>query len=417
MKKRLVTVLLMFVFTPAAFAGSYSGGNGSAEYPYRIDTPADLDEIGLTPADWDANFVMVNDIDLSSFSAAEFSIIGIYPTDPFTGIFDGNDRTISNFNYEVTGVHQIGLFSYIDSNDALIKNLTLSNPSVTASTSDYVGSLVGMFEQGSLLNCLCLGGSVTADDQAGGLAGRAGDNTIISNCSSDTSVNGDFNIAGLVGENRGLISKCLSSADVSGNTSVGGIAGINNGSVSRCFAIGTPSGLFNVGGLVGNDLMIVSDSFTAGTVTGSNRVGGLIGRQSSFDISEKTENCYSVAIVDCSGTSTGALIGFENNPDSTFIACFWSSTINPDLNGIGNASEPNVIGIPADEMRDKNTFLDAGWDFTGETNNGSEDIWSIQPNQSYPFLNLSLPADISGDGIVNFYDLNILAQNWLKTTE
>src|SRR4030042_2425791 len=32
------------------------------------------------------------------------------------------------------------------------------------------------------------------------------------------------------------------------------------------------------------------------------------------------------------------------------------------------------------------TFLDAGWDFVGETANGSEDIWKIAEGLGYPRL-------------------------------
>ncbi|MHC4264723.1 MAG: hypothetical protein ACYSUK_02190, partial [Planctomycetota bacterium] len=63
MKKRLVSVLLVFVLAVSGFCGTYSGGDGSAESPYRIAAPQDVNEIGFTPADWDANFVMVNNID------------------------------------------------------------------------------------------------------------------------------------------------------------------------------------------------------------------------------------------------------------------------------------------------------------------------------------------------------------------
>ncbi|MHC4844087.1 MAG: hypothetical protein ACYTEE_09835, partial [Planctomycetota bacterium] len=137
MKKKLVFVLLVFVFASTGYCAAYSGGDGSVESPYRIAMPQDVNEIGFSPADWDANFVMVNDIDLSGYSGTELSIIGSYPDNPFTGVFDGNSHTISNFDYEVSGVHYIGLFSFVD-DGAVIKNLTLQNPSITAATSDYV---------------------------------------------------------------------------------------------------------------------------------------------------------------------------------------------------------------------------------------------------------------------------------------
>jgi hypothetical protein len=37
-------------------------------------------------------------------------------------------------------------------------------------------------------------------------------------------------------------------------------------------------------------------------------------------------------------------------------------------------------------MQDIDTFQDEGWDFVGETGNGTEDIWWIDNGQDYPHL-------------------------------
>jgi hypothetical protein len=37
-------------------------------------------------------------------------------------------------------------------------------------------------------------------------------------------------------------------------------------------------------------------------------------------------------------------------------------------------------------MQTAATFLDAGWDFVGETENGTENIWWILEGQDYPRL-------------------------------
>jgi hypothetical protein len=37
-------------------------------------------------------------------------------------------------------------------------------------------------------------------------------------------------------------------------------------------------------------------------------------------------------------------------------------------------------------MQTASTFLDAGWDFVGETANGTEDIWKIAEGLDYPRL-------------------------------
>jgi hypothetical protein len=37
-------------------------------------------------------------------------------------------------------------------------------------------------------------------------------------------------------------------------------------------------------------------------------------------------------------------------------------------------------------MQTASTFLDAGWDFIGEAENGTDDIWWIDEGQDYPRL-------------------------------
>ena len=44
-------------------------------------------------------------------------------------------------------------------------------------------------------------------------------------------------------------------------------------------------------------------------------------------------------------------------------------------------------------MQDASTFLEAGWDFTDETENGTDDIWWILEGQDYPRLWWELPDD------------------------
>ncbi len=62
-----------------------------------------------------------------------------------------------------------------------------------------------------------------------------------------------------------------------------------------------------------------------------------------------------------------------------------ATDVNPDMNGIGNTSDPNVIGESTANMQMAGTFTDAGWDFVGEIVNGANDIWTILEGD-YPRL-------------------------------
>jgi hypothetical protein len=44
------------------------------------------------------------------------------------------------------------------------------------------------------------------------------------------------------------------------------------------------------------------------------------------------------------------------------------------------------VGKTTAEMKTASTFLDAGWDFFGETANGTQDIWWIDEGKDYPRL-------------------------------
>jgi hypothetical protein len=117
-------------------------------------------------------------------------------------------------------------------------------------------------------------------------------------------------------------------------------------------------------------------------------------------------NCYSRGSVDANN-NVGALVGYHRS--GWYASCFWDSDVNPDVNGIGNASDPNVIGKPTPQMQTESTFTDAGWDFV--------EVWDIGEGQTYPFLREYLAGDSNHDGIVDWADYAILASQWLQEKE
>ena len=119
----ILTVLGLLVLVSSA-QGKYSGGSGTAEDPYQISTAADMNAIGTDSNDWDKYFVVTNDIDMSSIPGTAYN--SIYP---FTGVFDGNNHTISNFSY-TPAIGGGGLISNVDG--GVVKNLGLIDPNVDA---------------------------------------------------------------------------------------------------------------------------------------------------------------------------------------------------------------------------------------------------------------------------------------------
>ena len=70
----------------------------------------------------------------------------------------------------------------------------------------------------------------------------------------------------------------------------------------------------------------------------------------------------------------------------TVVASFW------DTQTSGQATSAGGTGKTTAEMQTAKTFLDAGWDFVGETKNGMADIWWIDEGKDYPRLWWELPA-------------------------
>ncbi len=356
---------------PIFFAGFT--GTGSKDDPYLIYTADELNLIGLFPCEWDKSFKLMADINMSGFTEAEFNIIGYADPDlwsyysdkiPFTGVFDGNGHTISNFTYTTIDTNNVGLFGFVSDPNAEIKNLELVDSHISVPNGEHIGSLVGCLLGGSITNCHATNCIVSGDSTVGGLVGRNGylysrgvnpDFTVrITNCHSTGSVTGAANIGGLVGINDfGAIVGCYSTSIVTGTTYVGGLAGHNSDTVSNCYAVGNVLGESTVGGLVGFNFRKIMNCYSAGNVTGSELTGGLVGNQ--------------------------------NNWSNNVAGSFW------DIETSGQLESADGEGKTTAEMQDSVTFKEAGWDFVGKSD-GPSDIWSEAEGNGYPILWWQLPA-------------------------
>ncbi len=197
----IVLSAIVFLLISSPSQGKYSGGTGEPNTPYRITTPEDLNDIGKYTEDWGSHFVLTDDINLTGYSESNFNLIGVDWEDFFSGVFDGNGHTISNFTYNFSGPYNMGLFRYVSGSSAQIKNLTLVDPNIDAGTGDSVGALVGRILGGATVsNCHIQGGHVRANYGNGIIGGLAGSNSgLISDCSAHITVTGYGNTGGYVG--------------------------------------------------------------------------------------------------------------------------------------------------------------------------------------------------------------------------
>ena len=376
----------------------YGGGEGTAEDPFRIYDPNHMQAIGADSNDWDKHFRLMANIDIGNFTGTQFNIIG-NSTTKFTGVFDGNNRQISNFTYSSTGTNYIGIFGYVEGVSGEIKNLYLVDPNINAGTGDYVGTLIGkVASNSSVSNCSVENGNVLGDDYIGGLAGHNKNGTITS-CYSACVVSGSDWVGGLVGRlYGGTISDCYSLSNISGTGTygTGGLIGnIINGTVERCYSESTASGNYFVGGVVGDNVSgTIRDCYSFGSVSGTAGVGGLLGNNNE---SGACTRCYSATSVAGSGVTTGGLIGYSYGGPVT--DSFW------DVNSSGQTTSGDGTGKMTTQMMQAATFTN--WDFI--------DIWEICEGTNYPKLawQIPLPGDFVCPDGVETNDLGVLCEQWL----
>ncbi len=333
-------------------------GSGEPNDPFLVATAEQLDRIGSNPLWWNKHFKLTADIDLSDYDGLDgrptFHVIASnQETDYWTGVFDGNDHTISNLTVLKSESGHAGLFGCIDGPDAQVKRLRLIGSRVehdNAAGNDRVGSLAGLLKEGSITECYI----------------------------DDASVRGVRRVGGLVGENvNGKIINCYVNAHVYGTDDVGGLVGYNSGHVSASFSTGTiPGNGWGIGGVAGsnNPRGRIIHCYSNTSIHGNERVGGLVGENREGTVI----HCYSSGTVTGTKNYIGGLIG--DNLNGSVEASFW------DIEASHQATSAGGNGKTTIQMQKANTYLEAGWDFVNEAENGTEDIWQIDEGNDYPRL-------------------------------
>ena len=339
----------------------------------------------------------------------------------FTGTFDGNDHKITNFTINGGSNSYVGLFGYINSYSSSVKNLGLENCSVSGLY--FVGGLAG-FTYGNITNCYSTGSvsGASSSGSVGGLVGESDGN--ITNCYSTGSVSGassSGSVGGLVGltDYGSIITNCYSTGSVSAGSNskgIGGLMGVNQGGISNCYSTGSVSGASGseyVGGLVGfnnniNNNSSISNCYSTSAVSGSAVIGGLVGYHLG---NGNISNCYSTGAVTGSQI-LGGLVGYNSGASVDVNGCFW------DINTSGQTNSKGGTGKTTTQMKTLSTFTSAGWDFTNETANGTNDYWRMcVDGVNYPQLNWGYAqyGDFACPDGAGMEDLTYFVQRWLES--
>lgn len=321
-------------------APSFAGGQETPEDPYRIATAEQLAKVNGYR---DKSFILVSDIDLSSYD--NWEPIGTFNPeidDPekgevaksslaFVGRFDGGGHTISNVTVNRPENFGVGLFGFVVGNSGFssIQNLTVDNVNVKGA--GMVGGVVGSIN-GKVTDIKLTGSNRVEGHQLGA-------------------------VGGIVGMGYGVIENCTANADVTSNgKSMQGLGLVCGGgkwvTVRGCTATGKVTakgfGAFSVGGLIGciQDSPIMENCTVKATVHATDEksflVGGLVGHAGNYDKSNPTRirNCSSdVAItVSASSKRVGGLLG-----GGLFVAAFLEELPNPSVYHITGCSTSGSI--------------------------------------------------------------------------
>jgi len=263
-----------------------------------------------------------------------------------------------------------------------------------------VGGLVG-YNYGILIHCYSTG-AITAGLEVGGLIGCNSYDGAVIHCYSTGTVSGNFCVGGLVGYNGyGIVTQCYNIGMVIGKSQswyVGGLIGKNfYGDVTLSYNAGMVSGESHsndVGGLVGHNLYgSISNCYSIGMVSGKSdsvRFGGLVGWNDG-----SVNNCYSTGMV-VGDLYVGGLVG--RGGLGIVTKSFWN------IQTSGQSTSYGGTGKTTAEMQSIQTYVDEGWDFVGEIENGTNETWQMPIEGGYAILSIFegyTPPKLQGTGTLS----------------
>ena len=276
---------------------------------------------------------------------------------PFNGVFDGNNHTISNLRIDRTNTDSVGLFVAL-ADGAQVRNVNLEDVAVKGRFD--VGSLAA-YNAGEIDNSHA-DGTVIGERAVGGLA--AHNIGSIFNSSAYGVVSGDpKNEVALVGglvsrnENTGVIANSYSLSRVSGRNNIGGLVGLNLGSIANTYASGSIQGVTLIGGLVGENGGLISDSYATASI-----------------VCTGVPACASYAV------ASGGLIGSNAN-GGIAINSYWdieTSNIQDNIQGWAAGSGKTTLQLQSGNSQSS--------DASGAYYQWRNSDWSFGDAYQYPIL-------------------------------
>lgn len=284
MKKRFLALLLVLTLLvglmPAALAADTLSGSGTEDDPYLLATAADLKafrDMANAEASSKLCATLTADIDLGGEAWTPFEPSSGYVSEAYAGTFDGANHTIKGLSVNLTSSTGAGLFGTVCG--ATIKNLKVEG-NVSASSSAFVGGIVGRTQTSATIDSCSFAGTVTSTKKSGssnataGIVGKVNKGPVtITNCANTATVNGNGNIAagilGYGGSNKVTIENCYNTGAISGQYYASGICGSTvkaTSSIRNCYNSGTitaTNGGSYYAGITANFKGTISNSYYA----------------------------------------------------------------------------------------------------------------------------------------------------------
>lgn len=315
-------------------------GDGTTGNPYQIKSGLNLFWMSGNPGTWDLTFEQTSNLEATGFNPWAVN-----------GGFGPNGSVVQPFTGSYDG-----------------KNFGIDGLSVTGDATSENQGLFGVTKNANIKNVRLENAMVTGNINTGGLIGQDSA-SVITNCQVNGQVSGQTSTGGLIGQTCGTtITTSFTGGKVNGNSYSGGLTGLSTGETS------------------------IENTHSLAIVTGDSFSGGLTG---SLTVSSSITNSYATGMVS-GNTETGGLVG--SIEASVVTNSFW------DTRTTGQSISAGGSGLTTSEMQTETTFLSAGWDFEGETANGTQNFWGIgeTKNSGFPFLtNGRYPPQISVESITN----------------
>jgi filamentous hemagglutinin family protein len=362
------------------------GGQGSGETWVTVGANGDVNESGgttpmllseysttifsahqlqLMELNTSATYTVNNDINAGGtaggdvWGPAGFIPVGGNDVTYFSGIFYGQNYTISNLTINAPNVLSVGLFG---DSVGQISNAVLTGANITGGS--YEAAVLAGENDGVVTGSSAAGSVTSAGGFVGGLVGWS-DNTMSSNSANvAVTLTGFGNAGGLLGENSGEVSQSSATGAVTdtyvhagSGDNVGGLVGQNDeGTITLSWSNGAVTGTNVVaGGLVGDNLnsgASISDSYSLGSVVvGANSYGGgLVGYN---ETNGQIARSYSAGYVSgAAGSSVGGFVGADISTNGITSSYFDTQTSGAGASaGAGNiANDSGITGQTTSQL-------------------------------------------------------------------